>query len=214
MKKFSLAALAATAMIALASPAAATDFSFVGTLANDDEVLLFNFTVASTSLVTLRTYSYAGGVNAAGAVIARGGFDPILSLYNSAGAQIGDNDDDDQDGGGMPLHVATDSVSGAAYDTYFTMSLGPGAYTVAVTEFDNFGPANLASGFPGSSFVGFGDTSGAANNPRDGHWAFDVLNVASASLGVPEPATWGLMIGGFALTGAMLRRRRQSAATA
>lgn len=210
MKKFSLAALAATAMIALAPPAAATDFSFVGTLANDDEVLFFNFSVGALSLVTLRTYSYAGGVNAAGAVIARGGFDPILSLYNSAGGQIGDNDD------GTISQVATDSVSGKAYDTFFTKSLGPGSYTVVITEFDNFGPANLADGFDGSSFVGFGDTSGVANNPRDGHWAFDVLNVASASQAgvVPEPATWGLMIGGFGLTGAMLRRRRQAAATA
>ena len=211
MKKFSLAALAATAMIALAAPASATNFSFVGTLATDDEVLFFNFNVGSLSLVTLRTYSYAGGVNAAGAVIARGGFDPILSLYNSVtGAKVGENDD------GTTSQVATDSVSGQAYDTFFTKSLGAGSYTVAITEFDNFGHSNLANGFAGSSFVGFGDASDVANNPRDGHWAFDVLNVSSASqVGVvPEPATWGLMIGGFALTGAMLRRRRQSAATA
>jgi hypothetical protein len=29
--------------------------------------------------------------------------------------------------------------------------------------------------------------------------------------GVPEPATWGLMIGGFGLAGMALRRRRQVA---
>jgi hypothetical protein len=32
--------------------------------------------------------------------------------------------------------------------------------------------------------------------------------------GVPEPATWGLMIGGFGLAGAALRRRRTAAAAA
>ena len=29
--------------------------------------------------------------------------------------------------------------------------------------------------------------------------------------GVPEPASWALMIAGFGLTGAMLRRRRRAA---
>lgn len=213
MRKFSLAALAATAAIALAAPAAATDFSFVGTLANDDEVLFFNFTVGAPSLVTLRTYSYAGGVNAAGTVIARGGFDPILSLYDSTtGVRVGQNDDGDG-------NVPADSVSGVHYDTYFQSLLAAGSYTVAVSEYNNFGPANLSGIFPGSSSVGFADVSGVANNPRDGHWAFDVLNVASATqVGgggvVPEPATWGLMISGFGLTGAMLRRRRQVTATA
>jgi hypothetical protein len=203
MKKFSLAALAATAMIALAAPAAAADFSFVGTLANDDEVLLFNFNVGSTSLVTLRTYSYAGGTNAAGDTIARGGFDPILSLYNSAGERIGQNDD-----GGFPL-VPFDSVSGNPWDTYFQSSLAAGAYTVAVTQFENFAPNHLSDPFPGSGQSFFGG--------RDAHWAFDVLNVGDASQAgaVPEPATWAMMIIGMGGIGGMIRRRRtMQAATA
>jgi len=207
MKKISLAALAAVAAIALAAPASAADFSFTGNLANDDQVLFFNFTVGVPSLVTLRTYSYAGGTNAAGQVIARGGFDPILSLYDGSGVRVGQNDD-----GGSPL-VAIDAVSGRAWDTFFTANLVAGSYTVAVSEFDNFGPANLAGFFPGSSSVGFADVSGVANNPRNGHWAFDVLNVGAATqVGgvVPEPATWGLMILGMGGIGAVIRRRRNT----
>jgi hypothetical protein len=71
--------------------------------------------------------------------------------------------------------------------------------------------------FPGSSSVGFADVSGTPNNPRDGHWAFDVLNVGSAvqvDNGVPEPGTWALMITGFGLAGALLRRRRHTFAAA
>jgi hypothetical protein len=36
----------------------------------------------------------------------------------------------------------------------------------------------------------------------------------SSTVGVPEPATWALMIGGFGGAGAMLRRRRRTAALA
>jgi hypothetical protein len=71
----------------------AADFSFMGNFTEDDEVQLFNFTVGSTSDVTLRSYSYAGGINAAGQTIARGGFDPILALFNSSGLRIGEQDD-------------------------------------------------------------------------------------------------------------------------
>lgn len=59
-----------------------------------------------------------------------------------------------------------------------------------------------------------------------GYFAFD-LNAAndgpvtdatgvrfSVTTGVPEPATWGMMIGGFAGMGAMLRRRRTTGAMA
>jgi hypothetical protein len=205
MRKFSLAALAATAMIALAAPAAATDFSFVGTFGGDDDVILFNFTVGAPSTVTLRTYSYAGGVNAAGAAIARGGFDPTLALYNSAGSWIAGNDD------GL-ANVPADPATNEHFDNYLSQLLGPGSYTVAISQWDNYAPNLVTTPFPGSDQTGFTDI--LAKGPRDGHWALDVLNVDSAfQIGVPEPATWGLMIAGFGMTGAMLRRRRQAAAT-
>lgn len=215
MKILALAAVAASALVVIASPAAAADFSFTGTFSSDNNVQFFNFSVGAPSNVTLRTWSYAGGTNAAGQVIARGGFDPILGLYDaSSGALINQNDD-----GGCG-QVAADAVSGACYDTYLTSALGAGTYTVAVSEYDNFGPGNLSGIFPGANCcTGFNDVSGAANNPRDGHWAFDVLNVQSADQGpttggVPEPASWALMLGGFGLAGATLRHRRRLALAA
>jgi hypothetical protein len=48
---------------------------------------------------------------------------------------------------------------------------------------------------------------------EDGHAAIDDISV-NAQGGVPEPAAWALMIGGFGLTGAALRRRRQVAVAA
>jgi len=38
------------------------------------------------------------------------------------------------------------------------------------------------------------------------------VNFSSTGIGVPEPATWALMIGGFGLAGASLRRRKAVAA--
>jgi hypothetical protein len=49
----------------------------------------------------------------------------------------------------------------------------------------------------------FSDNSGSLSIQVDG---------STAPGGVPEPATWALMLGGFGLAGAALRRRRQAAA--
>jgi hypothetical protein len=199
--------------------ASAANFSFTGSFAQDDDVQLFNFSVGAPSNVTLETLSYAGGLNAAGDLIARGGFDPILALFDSGGNLIGQNDD------GGPSLVATD-LSGQAWDTFFTALLAAGNYTVAIMQYNNFanGPT-LADGFqrsgqgnftdPSCAASSFCDVSGSAFNQRDGHWAFDILNVESASSSVvPLPAALPLLAGGLGLMGWMARRRRGQAAHA
>jgi hypothetical protein len=66
-----LAVILGSAAFALTSaPAAADNFSYTGTLSDPNQVLLFNFVVGSTSTVSLRTYSYAGGTNSDGTSIA------------------------------------------------------------------------------------------------------------------------------------------------
>lgn len=203
-----------------ASSAKADNFSFIGNFTRDDNIQFFNFSVGAPSNVTLRSFSYAGGVNSAGQVIARGGFDPILALFNrTTGALIAQQDDA---GSGVPA----DSITGRFFDVNFMQMLSPGEYTVSVMQFDNFavGP-NLSSGFtrqgtgnfttmfgtcPSSQFV---DVSGvAAGRCRNGNWAFDILNVNAAEqvppiTGVPEPATMTLL--GTGLAGFVWRRRRR-----
>jgi hypothetical protein len=191
---FSISLLAANAASALP-----TNYSFTGNLANDDQVQLFNFSVAAPSTVTLRTWSYAGGTNAAGQVIAAGGFDPILALFNSSGVRINQNDD-----GGAS--VAADPVTGEHFDTYLSSVLGAGTYTVSVSQYANFAGANLSDGFPGSGRTGFVDVDG---DVRTSAWAFDILGVESAvQTAVPEPSVLALL--GLGLFGfAAARRRKQ-----
>jgi hypothetical protein len=197
-----------------ANLASASNISFQGTFTEDDQVQLFSFSIASSATVTLRTYGYAGGINAQGHTIAAGGFDPILSLFTSTTMLKAANND------GTCGQVGTGP--GGCLDSFLQISLAAGAYTLALTENDNIalGP-NFSNGFSQAgqgNFTGpeFGCSNGifcdSAGDNENGNWEVDLLNVTSASVGTgtPEPGTLWLLSGAFvaALGGAFLRRRR------
>jgi len=197
---------ATTVALGIAGPAQAADFSFRGTFANNNDVQLFNFTVGSPSDVILKTLSYAGGTQADGTVVSRGGFDPILSLFNGSGTYIASNDD----GGSL---VPADT-NGLRYDTYLRRVLDPGSYTVAVSQFSNFSKAadaragNLSQGFRyDNNFLL------TAFDGRTNAWAFDVLNVERATVPNPTPVpTPALLPGLIGLGLGVLRKRKAEAA--
>jgi hypothetical protein len=209
----------AAASIATLS-ASAANFSFTGSFNWDDDVQFFSFFVAQQSPVSFRSWSYAGGTNAAGNLIPRGGFDPLIAVFNSAGLLVDQNDD------GIDIDPNADQepdLNGQAWDVLFTLDLSPGIYTGALAQFPNFaaGPT-LADGFLKQ---GEGDYSAdypcAAQQSsfqdsfisdycgRTNDWAFDVIDVEAAALGalqVPEPENLALLgLGAMALA---LRRRR------
>ena len=167
--------------LGISGTANAADFSLRGAFAQDADVHLFDFSVVTESTVTLRTYSYGGGIQADGTVIAAGGFDPVLTLFDSDGNRLFFNDDDDTGS------VSSDPVTTQAYDSFLEGILSAGNYTLALTQYGNFSlGTTLADGFSrtgnftgdtfsrceaGSSFCDF------TGNIRTNEWAFDALGV-------------------------------------
>jgi hypothetical protein len=151
--------LAALVLLSLVGPlASAASFSFTGTFSYDTDLQYFTFTLANpTAGVTLRTWSYAGGTNAAGDVIPAGGFEPLLNLYGPDGTQMnpGSSGPCTSPLTGDPLaDLLRNPTTGACGDVYYpTTESFPGGvwdagtYTVVLSTWANPGVGNLSDGF-------------------------------------------------------------------
>ena len=181
-------------------------YFFTGSFSRDEDVQLFQLTVLNPSTVTVRTLSYAGGINAAGMLIPAGGFDTYLALFDSQGRLL-DQSDDQPDIGS--------ALAGLQFDATIQQALSAGSYTIALSQFDSFaiGPT-LSNGFLNHGTTNFTKDFGCSNgsfcdflgNNRTPYWAVDFLNVTSASEAnnaVPEPSSWLLI--GLGLTGISIR---------
>jgi hypothetical protein len=185
MKAFKIAFVIAGLTV---GSAFASDFSFTGNLKDGDEVQPFFFTVTEPTTITLQTFSYDGGTNAAGTKIPSGGFDPTISLFDAiSGRLIAFNDDN--------------SASAGLWDSFLQMDLNAGNYIATLTQFASFAAGSLLS----DGFSGSGGTVGSL------HWAVDILNASSASVAVPyispipEPESYAMFLAGLGLLGWRMR---------
>ena len=186
----------------------AATVSYTGSFLQDDNIQSFAFSLAAPGVVTLQTFSYSGGTNGAGAVIAAGGFDPTVTLLTSSGTLLLFQDDATPECN----VVAADPVTGECFDVYLTTVLGAGSYLAVLTQFDNhaIGP-NLANGFTRSGTGNFTAIFGCAPgifcdvdaDARTGAFALDITTPTV----VPVPAAAWLFAGGLA---ALTRFRRRA----
>lgn len=159
------------------------------------------FHVAAPSPMQAITFSYGGGVNGAGTTIQPGGFEPYLSLFDSAGNFLAST----FSGVTCPAGAHTNSLSGECFDVLLDGGvLAAGTYKIAISAFENISFAeNLGSGTLADGFTGLGGLQPG----EDLHFAFDVV-LASATAPAPEPATGPVVTGaGFILYLAARKRK-------
>lgn len=150
-----------------------------------------DFHVSTTSLMSAMTFSYGGGTNGAGSLIAQDGFEPYLSLFDSGGNFLAST----FFGTTCPLGAQTNTDTSQCFDVQLDGgTLAAGDYQIAISAFENMSFAeNLGSPFTlADGFTGLG-------NPFQGedlHYAFDVILTSTTP--IPEPSSAFLLFGGVA----------------
>ena len=195
--------------------------SYTGILANTEDSFSVAVNVGVNSTVTLQTYGFGGGVNAAGTTIAPGGFDPFVGFFSGTGDTalfIGGTSDlltNDTPGCPPAGTVAVGSVPGQCGDVGLSFSgLQAGTYTVLLTD-GEYLPSAVFENSPAFLGDGFIDlTGGAFQTCVDGEncntdtaaWALDVTGAeGSVASPVPEPTSLDLVgTGGIILVAAWL----------
>lgn len=99
----------------------------------------------------------------------------------------------------LSLFRASDGVRLAVNDDFFDLesfisqNLAVGTYVINMTSYSNFPTGNLGDPYTNGSYY-----------PNGGAYTIEATNAVA---GVPEPASWALLITGFGLVGATMRRR-------
>lgn len=180
---------------------AGNSVSLTGQLLTDglpdaNAVQLFSFAVTGPGAITLQSWSYGGGTNAAGQAIAPGGFLLDLALFgpDPGNPLLWDS----QQTWTCPPGNA--DGTGFCGDVSALVALNAGTYTLAILADPNFPLSSLSDGFyGGGSFI---RNDGEQSTP---FFAVDIGGLQATS--VPEPGTLGLLLAGAA---ALLRRKHRT----
>jgi hypothetical protein len=206
--------------------------SYTGSLANSSDIysLVFNVGGTTSETVTVQTWSFGGGVNAAGATIAAGGFDPFVAIFDGTGpaATIATDGLGNPFGtsdalsnyanfaGCPPAHLA--NIGGALCgDVTMALLLGPGTYTLVLSDAVNDANAVFDNGTLGEGFSDFTGGVFQTCNTNDAgaticandtsNFAFDLTTRGRSTTPTPEPSAVALLATGL-LAAVMLRCRK------
>jgi hypothetical protein len=178
--------------------------SKTGTFATPEDTEAFTLILTSSGNVTLQTYGFGGGTNAAGTLISPGGFDPFVGLFAGTGlaATLIDGTSEiltNYTGGCPPAGtVSVGSLKNQCGDvTLQFKDLAAGAYTVFLTEGEYLPNAvfesPLGDGFTDLTAGVFQTCEDANNRKTDtGAWALDITTAATSR--APAPADTALVL--------------------
>lgn len=230
---FSICAAAAF-LVSFSPRASANAVSLTGNLSSGESVVSLTLTVSGSSSQTIdfQTWGFGGGTNAAGQVIAPGGFDPQLALFSGIGSGalfLGGSSDISANfasfmgcpPAGLVAFSNGDNVCG---DIAMSFTLSPGTYTLILSDADyllnalNNGSGTLGDGFTDFTLGVFqtcdtNTSTGALSciTPSNA-WALDITggSFSVSSSPTPEPGTLLLLGSGF--LGLSLLARRSTGA--
>ena len=218
MKKIGLAMTLAALSVAAAQPAAAavtvftTQAAFSAATAVTNTETFESYTVTNTNLATLPVHNGIEFTLLPGTtryLIARAGF----PFFNPAPtSQVLTSSDDENFGikldngslfNAIGFNVITNRFNAPVVSLYDAAGrlINATTLTQGRNAYGFFGVTSTV-GIAYATFTG--DRGGIENTGLDNVQ----INAIPAAAGVPEPASWALMIMGFGAAGAMLRRRR------
>jgi hypothetical protein len=159
-----------------------------------------DFHVGTASTMQGITFSYGGGTDGLGTVVAQGGFEPYLSLFDSSGDFLAST----FLGTTCPPGAQTNTTSHQCFDVLLDGgTLVTGDYQIALSAYENLSLAeNLGAGTLTDGFTGLGNLAAG----EDLHYAFDVILTPQGGA-VPEPSPAWLYLG--ALITACVHARKQ-----
>lgn len=180
--------------------------SETGTLPSPEDTVTISLTLTTGGTVTLQTYGFGGGTNAAGTAIPSGGFDPFVGLFSGTGPGAifisGTSDILSNYSPGCPpartLTIGSAPLQCGDVNLLFT-GLAAGTYTVLLSD-GPYVPNAVFEASPGFLEDGFTDFTGGvfqtcydANNCNadTANWALDITAPAVST--VPEPSSAPLL---------------------
>jgi len=213
-------------LMALAGSAFASTISYTGTLSSPEDVFETSATLNSAGTLTLQTWGFGGGTNAAGTSIPAGGFDPFVGVLDAGGNLIQGTSDSLTNYpsfmGCPPAGTVTiGSVPDNCGDIKMSLALGAGTYSILLTDADYFPTAITGTPY-GNLGEGFTDFTGGAFplttcadlsdcNNDTANWALDVTTTTTSGIAaIPEPGSLSVCALVFAvLTSAALRNKEK-----
>jgi len=207
--------------------AAANTVSYTGTLASPESTAEFMLTLTQRYLVTMQTYGFGGGTNAANMVISPGGTDPFLGVFRGTGPTAGIR----HDGSGNPFGTSLDltnygnpnflgcppagapAIHGSPQcgDITMSMVLFPGTYTVLLSDGQYvpeavFSHVTLGAGFSDLTVGNFCNIliNGIDCPNSTGAYALDITTTPTT---LPEPNMLAPLVLGMAGLAVWFRKR-------